>query len=264
MNMLYIVGISVAAVLFIVLLSFYRKWSTLKVRASYIVCSSPDCIRCNKYSILLAAAKEKLKRFERISGSKLSHLLDATKPSAEFQHQSQRPNVFYIMELHASPWWQESSFRNDVKSLENNWKLIHEEFLAVYEDETFLQTHWTSNTTEMGSWQTFYFYNQGQEVSANCNLCPITFKLLESLESFMPGCVFGNALFSVLDPHTTVTEHYGPTNVRIRCHLGNLINVSVNICHSTVCMHKNIIQCSIYLAKTYYIILAHINSSHLL
>uniref|UniRef100_A0A8C9P2C4 Aspartyl/asparaginy/proline hydroxylase domain-containing protein n=1 Tax=Spermophilus dauricus TaxID=99837 RepID=A0A8C9P2C4_SPEDA len=51
-------------------------------------------------------------------------------------------------------------------------------------------------------------------------MCPRTYRLLGSLRTCIGNNVFGNACISVLSPGTVITEHYGPTNIRIRCHLG--------------------------------------------
>lgn len=76
------------------------------------------------------------------------------------------------------------------------------------------------NSTPSGEWFTFYLVNQGMCVPRNCRRCPRTYRLLGSLRTCIGNNVFGNACISVLSPGTVIAEHYGPTNIRIRCHLG--------------------------------------------
>ncbi|GLD52638.1 aspartate beta-hydroxylase domain-containing protein 2 isoform X2 [Lates japonicus] len=45
-------------------------------------------------------------------------------------------------------------------------------------------------------------------------------RVLGQLRTFIANNVFGDACFSVLTPGALITEHDGPTNVRLRCHLG--------------------------------------------
>ena len=56
----------------------------------------------------------------------------------------------------------------------------------------------------------------------NCDACPRTTNLVENL----PGAAIagqGQAYFSVMDPGTHVTPHCGPTNAKLRCHLGLVV-----------------------------------------
>lgn len=65
------------------------------------------------------------------------------------------------------------------------------------------------------------------KISINTSCCPQTVEVLKSLKNFLRNCAFGNACFSVLKPGSNISAHYGPCNVRIRCHLGKLRNVLV-------------------------------------
>ena len=42
----------------------------------------------------------------------------------------------------------------------------------------------------------------------------------------MKGVVFGNALISVLEPRSSIAPHCGPTNLRVRCHIGLQVHVT--------------------------------------
>ena len=49
---------------------------------------------------------------------------------------------------------------------------------------------------------------------------PRTTALIEGLDTFMSGVIFGNAFVSILDGQSSIEPHCGPTNLRVRCHMG--------------------------------------------
>ncbi|KAK7459437.1 hypothetical protein BaRGS_00039005 [Batillaria attramentaria] len=61
--------------------------------------------------------------------------------------------------------------------------------------------------------------------------CPVTWKAIQSLPCAMTGNLFSNVAFSVVMPGTTVLPHYGPTNIRLRAHLGLQVPAE---CHMVV------------------------------
>ncbi len=67
-----------------------------------------------------------------------------------------------------------------------------------------------------GSWRQYALYRHGYRLDEHCARCPTTTLLVDAI----PGAdSAGLVYFSVLDPHTHVVAHAGPTNLRIRCHL---------------------------------------------
>lgn len=197
-----------------------RSAASVQGRDPYTSCPSPDCVRCQKYEIVKAEAREKLSRFGELCGSvgldRISASLDDLKslPTDPLQH----PNVLYVPGLRCRPFWDSSEFPHETKLLERQWSYINGEFDAVCGDDV----GWFRNNTASGVWSVFYLYNQGNRISRNCQRCPRTAALVDSLASFMKANVFGNAFFSVLHAATVVVEHCGPCNTRIRCHLGGI------------------------------------------
>ncbi|ELU10550.1 hypothetical protein CAPTEDRAFT_44878, partial [Capitella teleta] len=192
----------------------------------FTACKSPDCVRCQKYLHVRQGARSKLQYYLRSKDSKpltkvILALDDHVSPR---KYTMQNPNVFYLPGISAKPWWNESEvlFNEDLDLLRRNFNDIKREFqeaLKVQSSEE-CSRYWSQNDTESGKWNIFCFYNQGSKMRDNCLLCPKTCKLIEQLPHFMQNCIFGNALFSVLHPGTSIEEHYGPSNLRIRCHLG--------------------------------------------
>lgn len=201
---------------------------------AYTACSSPECVRCQRYNDVGLKALHNFNHYvlaNANSASKLSRIKDsleeraATEGSIEWDNDLQQPNVFYTRGLAAKPFYQTSPspLRSTVTEMEDHWLDVFDEFCMMYDNLCRGEFEgWHTNNTENGQWSVFSLINQGAKNIENCKICPLTTKLLEKeANNIMSGCLFGNALFSVLYPGTHINEHYGPTNVRLRCHLGN-------------------------------------------
>ncbi|NNE08955.1 MAG: aspartyl/asparaginyl beta-hydroxylase domain-containing protein, partial [Gemmatimonadetes bacterium] len=93
---------------------------------------------------------------------------------------------------------------------------IRRELRALREAGGF-QHHEKVLTQKPGDWNVFYFYGAGARLHRNCDLCPKTAAILDSiLSEGSPG----NAYFSALQPGARIAPHYGPTNTRLRTHFG--------------------------------------------
>jgi aspartyl/asparaginyl beta-hydroxylase (cupin superfamily) len=73
------------------------------------------------------------------------------------------------------------------------------------------------NLADAGEWNTYYLYSNGVRFDEHCQTCPVTSGVVSNLPG---GVLAGQAYFSVMAPGTHVAPHHGPTNTRIRCHLG--------------------------------------------
>jgi aspartyl/asparaginyl beta-hydroxylase (cupin superfamily) len=69
-----------------------------------------------------------------------------------------------------------------------------------------------------GSWDVFMLYERGRRHEERCRLFPSVTAILDRQRTVrtMAGLVY----FSRLAPHTRVAPHCGPTNMRVRAHLG--------------------------------------------
>ena len=232
-------------------------WSStlMKNNRKYTACDSPECVRCHRYQQVREEAWDKLQRYADKHGWEgLVPLLLAVGEGKRYRDVRSRlgrdreslmplplqnPNILFVPTVRKIPWWEAEgdtsadTFSDEKKTLEANHNVILEEFETVFKDVADVSPkevtgtegqakvkQWTVNSTEKGCWCVYHLYNQGQKVTENCNRCPQTTKLVEGLASVMTGCLFGNVTFSVLYPETHIEEHYGPCNVRIRCHLG--------------------------------------------
>lgn len=130
----------------------------------------------------------------------------------------QQPNILFVHELTALPIWTDEDFFSDVTILESKVDDILQEFNHAYLN--LWPSGWLINNTPTGEWAVFHLINQGVPVKKSCDECPLTYDVINQLVGCMKSNVFANVSFSVVQPGTHISPHYGPTNVRIRCHLG--------------------------------------------
>lgn len=213
-----------------------------KHRSDLSHCTSPGCVRCRNYKNLVGDLPEKLETYlnQENPGQKLERLKKSvrgkrifstnpdsktkgTKKTTIYEELSEpNPTVFHLLDLETKPWYERHEMcQSDMTLIDNSYATIWDEFSQVY--GCLLEGYnrgWLSNTVPSGHWNVFHLFNQGVKVTANCDRCPGTTEVVEKLSSFMSGVAFGNASFSVLQAGTRITEHCGPCNMRVRCHLG--------------------------------------------
>ncbi|XP_022451026.1 aspartyl/asparaginyl beta-hydroxylase isoform X9 [Delphinapterus leucas] len=133
-------------------------------------------------------------------------------------------SLYNVHGLKAQPWWtpKETGYTELVKSLERNWKLIRDEGLAVMDRAQSLFLPEDENLREKGDWSQFTLWQQGRK---NENACKGARKTCSLLDKFpeTTGCRRGQIKYSVMHPGTHVWPHTGPTNCRLRMHLGLVI-----------------------------------------
>ncbi|XP_054089651.1 uncharacterized protein LOC105209240 isoform X2 [Zeugodacus cucurbitae] len=126
-------------------------------------------------------------------------------------------------DLRAQPYWTkvETTYAVYLNQLERNWRAIRDEALSLlgrrgnYLDET-------ESLRDTGDWQQFELYSRGQRRVQNCQKAPITCGLIEKFTA-AAGCRRGQVKFSIMQPGTHVHAHCGPTNCRLRAHLGLVV-----------------------------------------
>ncbi|EOB06383.1 Aspartyl/asparaginyl beta-hydroxylase, partial [Anas platyrhynchos] len=133
-------------------------------------------------------------------------------------------SLYNVKGLKAQPWWtaKETGYTELVKSLEKNWKLIRDEGLAVMDKKQSLFLPEDENLREKGDWSQFTLWQQGRKNENACKGVPKTCALLERFPE-ATGCRRGQIKYSVMHPGTHVWPHTGPTNCRLRMHLGLVI-----------------------------------------
>ncbi|CAH6777311.1 Asph [Phodopus roborovskii] len=133
-------------------------------------------------------------------------------------------SLYNVNGLKAQPWWtpRETGYTELVKSLERNWKLIRDEGLMVMDKAKGLFLPEDENLREKGDWSQFTLWQQGRKNENACKGAPKTCTLLEKFTE-TTGCRRGQIKYSIMHPGTHVWPHTGPTNCRLRMHLGLVI-----------------------------------------
>ncbi|XP_057680550.1 aspartyl/asparaginyl beta-hydroxylase isoform X2 [Corythoichthys intestinalis] len=133
-------------------------------------------------------------------------------------------SLYNVDGLEARPWWtpEETGYGHLVQALERNWKSIRDEALAVMDRNTGQFVPEEENLREKGEWGQYTLWQQGKKSRTACQAVPKTCALLDKFPE-ATGCKRGQIKFSVMQPGTHVWPHTGPTNCRLRMHLGLLI-----------------------------------------
>ncbi|XP_069135509.1 aspartate beta-hydroxylase domain-containing protein 2-like [Argopecten irradians] len=242
---IYILGLLIGILTFaVVVLNYFGIFQRITgpvVNDTFKKCESPGCVRCTLYDKVLANAKTHIEEYQQSTNKRNDIQREKESPNEQdiqrirgsLQKQipdgsAQKPEVFYLHGLTIMPWWTSNfNFSTDVKILEDNFGTIFQEFCHVNLDSNAL---WKVNNTPNGQWKVLHLVNQGVLQRNMVDLCPTTFDIVSSLPSVMTKNVFANIAFSVIEPGTVITEHYGPTNIRLRCHLGLVTPKSCSLC----------------------------------
>ncbi|XP_043735788.1 aspartyl/asparaginyl beta-hydroxylase isoform X3 [Cervus elaphus] len=133
-------------------------------------------------------------------------------------------SLYNVQGLKAQPWWtaKETGYTELVRSLERNWKLIRDEGLAAMDKTHGLFLPEDENLREKGDWSQFTLWQQGRKNENACKGAPKTCSLLDKFPE-TTGCRRGQIKYSIMHPGTHVWPHTGPTNCRLRMHLGLVI-----------------------------------------
>merc|ERR1719427_264819 len=128
---------------------------------------------------------------------------------------------------------EKKCYDKNVKLLESNWEVLLQECMQILPNADNFNKCWKENKTPNGCWSVFYLYNQGKKIENNLKFCPKTDEIINKLNN-VNYSKFGNVCFSMIKPNTAIPEHCGPTNARIRCHLGLQIPTQSSDCTITV------------------------------
>ncbi|RVE48277.1 hypothetical protein evm_007028 [Chilo suppressalis] len=156
-------------------------------------------------SLLLLGRREEAHVVHK-RGAALGHFLSPAQRS-----------LYNVPRLKSSPWWriEDTPYSNLAKSLEKSWKDILKEAQAAeasYEKEK-------EGLKEHGEWSQLDLFVRGREVPDRCKRAPVTCSIVKG-ENAAAGCRRGQIKFSLMAAGTHVRPHVGPTNCRLRMHLG--------------------------------------------
>uniref|UniRef100_A0AAV2L302 Un-named hu7910 n=1 Tax=Knipowitschia caucasica TaxID=637954 RepID=A0AAV2L302_KNICA len=133
-------------------------------------------------------------------------------------------SLYNVNGLRAQAWWraEETGYTELVQTLERHWKIIRDEALKVMDLKSGLFLPEDENLRETGDWGQYTLWQQGRRAGPACENVPQTCALLEKFPE-ATRCKRGQIKFSVMRPGTHVWPHTGPTNCRLRMHLGLVV-----------------------------------------
>ncbi|XP_018578910.1 aspartyl/asparaginyl beta-hydroxylase isoform X1 [Anoplophora glabripennis] len=129
-------------------------------------------------------------------------------------------SLYNVPRLTGKPWWDltDLPYLDLYRLLKQNWQKIRDEGLAVLNEKGYFQDE-SENLKDTGDWKQFELFARGQKNLKNCMVCPFTCSIIERVPEAR-SCKRGQTKFSVMHPGTHVWPHCGPTNCRLRAHLG--------------------------------------------
>ncbi len=139
-------------------------------------------------------------RFQRYMGM----LADATTPGGRLLYP----------DLDRRPWWESVTSALAV-DLESHFQEIREEVLALAPSRFTPESERIPRT---GDWDVVFFYERGRRHDEVCDACPATTRVIEGDGAMRTAA--GLIYVSRMRPGTHIQAHRGPTNLRVRCHLG--------------------------------------------
>uniref|UniRef100_A0A1A8EVF6 Aspartate beta-hydroxylase n=1 Tax=Nothobranchius korthausae TaxID=1143690 RepID=A0A1A8EVF6_9TELE len=160
---------------------------------------------------------------QRVGDDSAYHWYELGHKQGHFASVWQR-SLYNVDGLKAQPWWtpKETGYIDLVKMLERNWKTIRDEALAVMDQDRGRFIPEEENLREKGDWGQYTLWQQGRKAGGACQGVPKTCSLMERFPEAI-GCKRGQIKFSVMQPGTHVWPHTGPTNCRLRMHLGLVV-----------------------------------------
>lgn len=133
---------------------------------------------------------------------------------ASFATNASHPHMRVYPDLPAQPWHDAEAFPL-ARALTENYEAIRAEILALDQGAFFPESETLART---GSWDVLFFFERGLKVEEVCAACPVTTRILE--EHGAVRTMAGMVYVSRLRPGSHIAPHNGPTNLRLRCHLG--------------------------------------------
>uniref|UniRef100_A0A914VUX4 Aspartyl/asparaginy/proline hydroxylase domain-containing protein n=1 Tax=Plectus sambesii TaxID=2011161 RepID=A0A914VUX4_9BILA len=133
-------------------------------------------------------------------------------------------SLYNVDSLISRPWWtvEQTTYGRYLKAIEKQWMIIRDEGLSVLDAKTQTFEDEEESLTEKGDWKQFTLYSKGRRHERNCAKTPRTCKVVEAFTA-ATKCTRGQIKFSVMQGGTRVWPHCGPTNCRLRGHLGLVV-----------------------------------------
>jgi aspartate beta-hydroxylase len=120
-------------------------------------------------------------------------------------------------DLRSEPWLDPRDFPL-AAYLESHYAAIRTEILSLSPSSFHREAE---RIQRSGDWDVAFFYERGRRRHELCEACPVTTRGLEAYGAI--STLAGLAYASRMRPGTHIQPHRGPTNLRVRCHLGIVV-----------------------------------------
>jgi aspartate beta-hydroxylase len=117
-------------------------------------------------------------------------------------------------DLPSRPWHDPRDFPL-VAFLESNYAAIRDEIVSLEAGQFHRESEGIRRT---GGWDVAFLYERGRRHGDVCAACPVTTRGVESYPTIRTSA--GLIYVSRMRGGTHIDPHRGPTNIRVRCHLG--------------------------------------------
>ncbi|XP_040155516.1 uncharacterized protein LOC120895874 isoform X6 [Anopheles arabiensis] len=130
-------------------------------------------------------------------------------------------SLYNVDGLAARPYWTEeqTTHATELELIRAKWREVRDEGLKLLTGAGVFVNE-SENLRDRGDWKQLELFSRGARVERNCARAPYTCRLVEQYFPAARTCKRGQVKFSVMHPGTHVWPHCGPTNCRVRAHLG--------------------------------------------
>ncbi|XP_063698898.1 aspartyl/asparaginyl beta-hydroxylase [Culicoides brevitarsis] len=134
---------------------------------------------------------------------------------------AQQRSLYNVNRLKSKPFWtvEETTYSRELNLLQKHWSNILKEGEYALDLSLNGYVNESENLRERGDWKQYEIFARGRRNVTNCRNTPFTCDLIEKFTA-ASGCTRGQVKYSIMLPQTHVWAHTGPTNCRLRAHLG--------------------------------------------
>jgi aspartate beta-hydroxylase len=137
-----------------------------------------------------------------------------------------KPSLFYFPGLKSQAVYSSIDFKNINDILKENFNDILNEYKQIQlQNQNDYNTKNDEHQLHSGQWNWNSYILKGKRQSEFAVYCPKTVDILENLSQpkLMTNIPFSYAFYSTLKTKSSISPHYGPCNLRIRCHFPLII-----------------------------------------
>uniref|UniRef100_A0A182YJ93 Aspartyl/asparaginy/proline hydroxylase domain-containing protein n=1 Tax=Anopheles stephensi TaxID=30069 RepID=A0A182YJ93_ANOST len=130
-------------------------------------------------------------------------------------------SLYNVEGLRSRPFWtvEQTTYTTELELIRAQWQQVRDEGMKLLNSAGVFVKE-SENLRDRGDWKQLELFSRGARIERNCARAPLTCRLVEQYFPAARTCKRGQVKFSVMHPGTHVWPHCGPTNCRIRAHLG--------------------------------------------